>query len=70
VRYFDGPGAASLHLPPVDLPDLAKKPPKQKFVKPEKKTGVPTASKVKPQSKGAKAPSQNKAPRVLSRTKR
>jgi excinuclease ABC subunit A len=46
--------AASLHLPPVELPDLEKKPPKPKFIKPEKKTGVPTASKLKPEAKTAK----------------
>ncbi len=54
-RYFDGPAAAaSAHRPPAELPDLEKKPPKAKFVKPEKKTGVPTASKAKPESKPAR----------------
>jgi excinuclease ABC subunit A len=54
ARYFHSPGVASTHLPPVVLPDLEKKPPRPKFIKPEKKTGVPTASKVKPESKRAK----------------
>ena len=55
ARYYDAADvAASLHLPPVVLPDLEKKPPKPKFVKPEKKTGVPTASKLKPESKSVK----------------
>jgi len=55
ARYYDAADvAASLHLPPVVLPDLEKKPPKPKFVKPEKKTGVPTASKLKPEAKTAK----------------
>jgi excinuclease ABC subunit A len=65
ARYFDGPGTASKHLPPVELPDLEKKPPKAKFVKPEKKTGVPTASKVKPESKRSKTQTRGKAARVL-----
>jgi excinuclease ABC subunit A len=62
-RYFDGPAAAaSAHRPPVELPDLEKKPPKAKFVKPEKKTGVPTASKAKPESRpaGKKAAGRSK----------
>jgi excinuclease ABC subunit A len=37
-------------LPPIDLPDLEKKAPKPKFIKPEPKKGVPTASKTKPES--------------------
>jgi excinuclease ABC subunit A len=52
ARYYESAGtlAASKHLPPVELPDLEKKAPKPKFIKPEKKKGVPTASKVKPES--------------------
>ncbi len=52
ARYYATAGtlAASEHLPPIELPDLEKKLPKPKFVAPEKKTGVPTASKVKPKS--------------------
>ena len=52
ARYYEGAGTfeASKNLPPVELPDYEKKPPKPKFIKPEKKTGVPTASKVKPES--------------------
>jgi excinuclease ABC subunit A len=51
ARYYQSNGtlAASTHLPPVDLPDLEKKAPKPKFIAPEKKTGVPTASKQKPE---------------------
>ena len=37
-------------LPPIDLPDLEKKAPKPKFIAPEKKMGVPSASKIKPKS--------------------
>ena len=50
ARYYESSGslAADLHLPPVELPDLEKKPPKPKFVKPERKTGVPKASPQKP----------------------
>jgi excinuclease ABC subunit A len=55
ARYYDASDvAASAHLPPVELPDLEKKPPKPKFVKPEKKTGVPTASKARPEPRAAK----------------
>jgi excinuclease ABC subunit A len=55
ARYYnDAEVAASTHLPPVEMPDLEKKAPKPKFVKPEKKTGVPTASKSKPEPRLAK----------------
>jgi len=52
ARYYESAGnvVSSEHLPPIELPDLEKKAPKPKFIKPEKKTGVPTASKVKPDS--------------------
>jgi excinuclease ABC subunit A len=49
---------AALHLPPIDLPDLEKKLPKPKFVKPEKKTGVPKASKDKPEPTAKKTASK------------
>jgi excinuclease ABC subunit A len=51
ARYYQNAGtsATSKHLPPIELPDLEKKAPKPKFIAPEKKTGVPTASKVKPE---------------------
>jgi len=51
-RYYADAGAlnANGHRPPVVLPDLEKKAPKPKFIAPEKKTGVPTASKLKPES--------------------
>jgi excinuclease ABC subunit A len=50
-RYYTQSGTfhTDQHLPPIDLPDLEKKAPKPKFIKPEKKTGVPTASKEKPE---------------------
>ncbi|MEO6922357.1 MAG: excinuclease ABC subunit A, partial [Bryocella sp.] len=50
ARYYDSTGipAAQRILPPIELPDLEKKVPRPKFIKPEKKTGVPTASKNKP----------------------
>ena len=73
-RYYDdaGTGIAPEHLPPVELPNLAKKQPKPKFIAPEKKTGVPQGSKVKPESdrprakatkpaKAATAPATKKA---------
>jgi excinuclease ABC subunit A len=52
ARYYTSSGTmvASDKLPPIDLPDLEKKAPKPKFIKPEPKKGVPTASKIKPQS--------------------
>jgi excinuclease ABC subunit A len=52
ARYYTGAGTLTAveHLPPIDLPDLEKKAPKPKFIKPEPKKGVPTASKIKPQS--------------------
>ncbi|HEY5328257.1 MAG TPA: excinuclease ABC subunit UvrA [Acidobacteriaceae bacterium] len=51
ARYYESAGtlAAADHLPPIELPDFEKKPPKPKFIKPEKKMGVPTASKIKPE---------------------
>ncbi|HVG27801.1 MAG TPA: excinuclease ABC subunit UvrA, partial [Acidobacteriaceae bacterium] len=50
ARYYEGASPDVLHdtLPPAELPDLAKKPDKVKRAAPEKKTGVPTASKMKP----------------------
>ncbi len=51
ARYYEQSGTLTdaTHLPPIELPDLEKKAPKPKFIAPEKKTGVPTASKVKPE---------------------
>ncbi len=56
ARYYESAGTldAADHLPPIELPDYEKKPPKPKFIKPEKKTGVPTASKTKPESSAQK----------------
>jgi excinuclease ABC subunit A len=52
ARYYEGAenGAGAAALPPAQLPDLAKKSPKAKRAAPEKKTGVPTPSKKKPQT--------------------
>ncbi len=62
ARYYESAGtlAAITHLPPIALPDLEKKAPKPKFIAPEKKTGVPTASKLKPESAPRK-PTKKKA---------
>ncbi len=62
ARYYDGAAlaAAPLHLPPVVLPDLEKKPPKEKRAAPEKKTGVPTASKQRPSEERAPRKSKSK----------
>ena len=56
ARYYESAGTltAGKHLPPIELPDLEKKPPKPKWIAPEKKTGVPTASKTKPESAAQK----------------
>jgi excinuclease ABC subunit A len=70
ARYYEDAGSLSTngHLPPVDLPDLAKKPPKEKRAAPEKKTGVPTASKKKPESAPSKA-SKNGSRKPATKTK-
>ncbi len=74
ARYYEsshenGSGlTAHLTLPPITLPDLAKKQPKSKFVALEKKTGVPTASKTRPaeghgnRAKAAKSTRRKAAP--------
>ena len=61
ARYYGSANstAASLHLPPVELPDLAKKAPREKRAAPEKKTGVPVASKERPSEE--RAPRKGKA---------
>ena len=63
ARYYASTGTldAADHLPPIELPDFEKKPPKPKFIKPEKKMGVPTASKVKPQSSSEKTAAKKAA---------
>ena len=50
ARYYDASknGGTPVVLPPLELPDFKKKPPKPKFIPAEKKTGVPTASTEKP----------------------
>ncbi|WP_184252258.1 excinuclease ABC subunit UvrA [Granulicella mallensis] len=62
ARYYESAGTltASKHLPPIELPDLQKKPAKPKWIAPEKKTGVPTASKTKPESDAQKKLSAKK----------
>ena len=59
-RYYANAGTLNSngHLPPVVLPDLEKKAPKPKFIAPEKKTGVPTASKKKPEPTAPRAPAK------------
>ncbi len=56
ARYYkDANGlTAQLTLPPITLPDLAKKQPRAKRDAPEKKTGVPKASSVRPAEGSAK----------------
>ncbi len=63
ARYYDEAAhtSAGLHLPPVELPDLQKKPPKAKFVPLEKKTGVPKASKTRPSEERAPRKRANSA---------
>ena len=62
-RYYANAGTLNSngHLPPVVLPDLEKKAPKPKFIAPEKKTGVPTASKKKPEPTVRKAAAKKAA---------
>jgi excinuclease ABC subunit A len=71
ARYYEDAGSlvAAAHLPPIDLPDLEKKPPKPKFIKPEKKTGVPTASKIKPvkPETGATKRASKKSPKTSAK---
>jgi excinuclease ABC subunit A len=71
ARYYESTGtfAASKHLPPVELPDLEKKAPKPKFIKPEKKMGVPTASKLKPESDRPKPAKKAAAKKSSAKTK-
>jgi excinuclease ABC subunit A len=60
--------AASDHLPPVELPDLEKKTPRPKFIAPEKKTGVPTASKLKPEPGPRKSAARKAAKPKVAKT--
>jgi excinuclease ABC subunit A len=71
ARYYESAGtlAASDHLPPAELPDLEKKTPKPKFIAPEKKTGVPTASKVKPESAPKKSAAVKSPKKSVKRSK-
>ncbi len=68
ARYYEGAesGYGSLTLPPVQLPDLAKKAPKAKRAAPEKKTGVPTPSKKKPEEKATKTAGRKKAAKTAN----
>jgi excinuclease ABC subunit A len=71
ARYYASAGTleASKHLPPADLPDLEKKAPKPKFIKPEPKKGVPTASKIKPVSDRPKTAAKKAAKKAATKTK-
>jgi excinuclease ABC subunit A len=55
ARYYNGAGSADAETarPPAQLPELAAKPAKSRRSAPEKKTGVPTASKNKPEPRAA-----------------
>ncbi|HEY5084047.1 MAG TPA: hypothetical protein VII48_05975, partial [Rhizomicrobium sp.] len=55
ARYYEGAGSgtAETALPPAQLQELAAKPAKSRRSAPEKKTGVPTASKMKPEPRAA-----------------
>jgi excinuclease ABC subunit A len=68
-RYYESTGTldAADHLPPIELPDFEKKPPKPKFIKPEKKMGVPTASKVMPQSSSEKSAAKKVAKKAAAK---
>jgi excinuclease ABC subunit A len=68
ARYYEGAenGSAGMALPPAQLPDLAKKAPKVKRAAPEKKTGVPTPSKKKPEAKAAKATAGRKTKKTVN----
>lgn len=67
ARYYEGAenGSTAVTLPPAQLPDLAKKAPKVKRALPEKKTGVPTPSKKKPEAKVAKSAGVKRAAKTV-----
>jgi excinuclease ABC subunit A len=69
-RYYAKAGTlhSNGHLPPVVLPDLEKKAPKPKFVAPEKKTGVPTASKKKPEPTAVRSAAKKTAKTKAAKT--
>ncbi|HSY36100.1 MAG TPA: excinuclease ABC subunit UvrA [Acidobacteriaceae bacterium] len=69
-RYYADAGALNSngHRPPIDLPDLEKKAPKPKFIAPEKKTGVPTASKKKPEPTERKSAAKKAAKTQTAKT--
>ncbi|MDQ2926330.1 MAG: excinuclease ABC subunit UvrA [Acidobacteriota bacterium] len=69
ARYYESAGtlAAADHLPPIELPDFEKKPPKPKFIKPPKKMGVPVASKNKPEPTSKKARAKKSAKKSAKR---
>ena len=68
ARYYEGAenGSGSLTLPPSQLPDLAKKAPKTKRAAPEKKTGVPTPSKKKPEARASKEVVRKRAAKAVN----
>jgi excinuclease ABC subunit A len=63
ARYYEGAenGHGGVTLPPAELPDLAKKAPKVKRAAPERKTGVPTPSKKRPDAEPAKKAAKKSA---------
>ena len=71
LRYYEGSNTTvnPADLPPIELPDLAKKPTKPKFIAPEKKTGVPQASKKKPESDRPKPKAAKTAKRATKEVK-
>jgi len=67
ARYYEGAeNGIEMPLPPARLPDLAKKAPKVKRAAPEKKTGVPTPSKKKPEAKTAKGATRKKTAKTVN----
>ena len=66
ARYYEGAENGIVPLPPARLPDLAKKAPKVKRAAPEKKTGVPTPSKKKPEAKTAKGATRKKTAKTVN----
>ena len=67
ARYYEGAeGSAGVALPPAQLPDLARKAPKVRRAAPEKKTGVPTPSKKKPEANATKGTGRKKPAKTVN----